>query len=340
MHDNVLLALHAERQAALAELGFTAGGTPPPLAVLFTALQVAPLRRLYSWGVPNDAALSCIARIAGATGVVEVGAGTGYWAAALCGRGVDVRAYDAAPVDCATAHNGHHVLASTSPPPFAAVLRQDARNAADAHPRRSLLLCWPPPEDDESLPHEARSMAADALGAYRGETVCYVGEGAPGVAEGVPPAASPATAGPVFFSALARDWTLQAHVPLPRWPTVRSGALLSQHPNRSLTLAYFFFQAYDSLTVWRRKEALPHHLADEVAEEQPAAWTPPPGAEGARASLLATQDALWAAAAAAHVLARAAAGGPRASPGPERAAVDAAMRSAPILRRMLMRLLC
>ena len=141
MHDNVLLALHAERQAALAELGFTAGGTPPPLAVLFTALQVAPLRRLYSWGVPNDAALSCIARIAGATGVVEVGAGTGYWAAALHGRGVDVRAYDAAPVDCATAHNGHHVLASTSPPPFAAVLRQDARNAADAHPRRSLLLC-------------------------------------------------------------------------------------------------------------------------------------------------------------------------------------------------------
>ena len=107
-----------------------------------------------------------------------------------------------------------------------------------------------------------------------------------------------------------------------------------------LTRVPFVAQAYDSLTVWRRKQALLHPLADEVAEEQHAAWTPPQGAEGARASLLATQGALWADAAAAHVLARAAAGGPRASPGPERAAVDAAMRSAPMLRRMLMRLLC
>ena len=224
MHDNALLALHEERLAALAALGFKAGSTPPPLAVLFTALQVAPLRRVYSWGVPNDAALACIARFAGATGVVEVGAGTGYWAAALSRRGIDVRAYDAAPVDCAAAHNGHHVLASTSPPPFAAVLQRDARNAAAAHPRRALLLCWPPPEDDESLPHGARSMAADALGAYKGATVCYVGEGAPGVEDDAPPAVPPATAGQAFFNALARDWTLQARVPLPRWPTVRSNA--------------------------------------------------------------------------------------------------------------------
>ena len=139
MHDNVLLALHAERLAALSALGFTAGGTPPPLAVLYTALQIAPLRRVYSWGVPSDAALETIARFAAAAGVVEVGAGTGYWAAALATRGVDVRAYDAAPVDCAAAHNGHHALAdSAAPPPFAAVLRRDAASAAAAHPRRAL----------------------------------------------------------------------------------------------------------------------------------------------------------------------------------------------------------
>jgi hypothetical protein len=39
-------------------------------------------------------------------------------------------------------------------------------------------------------------------------------------------------------------------------------------------------------------------------------------------------------------MARAAAGGPRAAPGPERAAVEAAMRAAPFVRRMLLRTLC
>lgn len=240
MRDNVLRALHEERLAALTALGYAAGGAPPPLAVLYSALQIAPLRRLYSWGVPNDAALACIARCAEATGVVEVGAGTGFWAKALSKRGVDVRAYDAAPVDCASAHNGHHALsANTPPPPFTAVLRRDARSAAAAHPRRVLLMCWPPPEDDESLPQEARSMAADALGAYKGATVCFVGEGAPGVvADSAPPHTSPATAGPLFFSLLARNWTLQTHVPLPRWPTVRFVCVQGLHSRPLSVLLY------------------------------------------------------------------------------------------------------
>ena len=56
--------------------------------------------------------------------------------------------------------------------------------------------------------------------------------------------------------------------------------------------------------------------------------------------MLAKQDAAWADAAAAHIMARAAAGGPRAAPGPESAAVEAAKRSAPLLRRLMLRLLC
>lgn len=215
--ENVLFALHAERMAALSALGFRAGDTPSALAVLYTALQIAPLRRVYSWGIPTCAALSCVAHAAGG-GLVEVGAGTGFWASLLAARGVDVRAYDAAPVDCGL-HNGHHSLAGSTelPPPFLQVLRRSAVDAAAAHPGRALLLCWPPPEEGDAL--HGGSMAADALAAYRGDTVCFVGEGAPGVADAV---ASPATAGPLFFGALARDWTMQAHVPLPRWPSVRA----------------------------------------------------------------------------------------------------------------------
>ena len=78
-------------------------------------------------------------------------------------------------------------------------------------------------------------MAADALGAYKGQTVCYVGEGAPGIAVDAPPAASPATAGPVFLGALQRDYVLQAHLPLPRWPTVRLAALRSIAEHRNFT---------------------------------------------------------------------------------------------------------
>jgi hypothetical protein len=320
---NELLALHAERTAALAALGYRAGAAPPPLAVLYTALQVAPLRRVYAWGVPSEAALACLAKAAGSAGLVEVGAGTGFWSALLARRGVCVRAYDAAPVDCAGTHNGHHAVPGSAvpPPPFAAVARRDAAAAAAAHPRRALLLCWPPPEDVEELSPEARSLAADALNAYRGTTVCYVGEGAPGVADAATPEAhQPATAGPAFFGALSRDWALQSHVPLPRWP-----------------------QAYDSLTVWRRKEACSPSSAADVLDDDdvnPAPWTPPPGAEAVRASMLAAQDAAWANAAAAHIMARAAAGGPRASPGPESAAVEAAKRGAPLLRRMMLRLMC
>jgi hypothetical protein len=66
----------------------------------------------------------------------------------------------------------------------------------------------------------------------------------------------------------------------------------------------------------------------------------PLGAAAARAALLAHQDAAWAQAAAAHIVSRVAAGGPRAAPGPERAAVEAAKRGAPLLRRLLLRALC
>jgi hypothetical protein len=102
-------------------------------------------------------------------------------------------------------------------------------------------------------------------------------------------------------------------------------------------------QAHDSLTVWRRvgasAESPPTPAAgrDSVATD---AAEPPPGAAAARAALLAHQDAAWAQAAAAHIVSRVAAGGPRAAPGPERAAVEAAKRGAPLLRRLLLRALC
>ena len=58
---------------------------------------IMPLRRMYSWGIPADEALTVIENVSPA-GIVEVGAGTGYWAMLLKKRGVDIVAYDRTPV--------------------------------------------------------------------------------------------------------------------------------------------------------------------------------------------------------------------------------------------------
>jgi hypothetical protein len=49
-----------------------------------------------AWAVPSEAALN---RILECGPVVEVGAGTGYWAALLANRGGNIIAYDIAPPD-------------------------------------------------------------------------------------------------------------------------------------------------------------------------------------------------------------------------------------------------
>ena len=98
--------------AALQELGYSEEDQAdiPASAMLYHIHNVAPLRRLFAWGIPSHAALRAIADAAPAAGVVEVGAGTGLWAHLLhsgtttasrttepsCRYGIPVAAYDAA----------------------------------------------------------------------------------------------------------------------------------------------------------------------------------------------------------------------------------------------------
>jgi hypothetical protein len=52
---NALLALYEARMKELRGLhGWQEGGhaVPPPLAVMFASMRIAPLRRLYSWSAP------------------------------------------------------------------------------------------------------------------------------------------------------------------------------------------------------------------------------------------------------------------------------------------------
>ncbi len=126
----------------------------------------------YSWAIPDPATLAFVAALS-SKGLVEVGAGSGYWAWQLSQLGVDVVAYDLKPP-----HQEHNYYHSLSPEKtalresiFFDVQQMEAVPAVERHPDRTLFLCWPP---------YATSMAAQALRSYRGDRVIYIGEGGSG----------------------------------------------------------------------------------------------------------------------------------------------------------------
>jgi hypothetical protein len=122
----------------------------------------------YAFAVPTDAALDVVAA-ASPHGVVELGAGTGYWARLLHERGVDVVAYDADPAPSAS----NRWFAGTVPwfP-----VEVGTEEVVARHADRTLLLVWPTRDEDWAA-------AAERFHRAGGRTLVYVGE-EPGGATG------------------------------------------------------------------------------------------------------------------------------------------------------------
>src|SRR5262245_17344310 len=185
------------------------GGGENPYLELFGLLISSPprlldleerrreLASLCSWAIPSEAALDLLARHAP---LVECGAGTGYWLALLHARSVDAIGYDRSPPGKANAYHRRSGSAWT------AVTRLKSAEAARRHPERTLLLCWPPYDDD------AASYAV--LRAYSGETVIHIGE-----REG-------ATGSVRFHRELALNWTLAEELELPHWPRLQDRVMV------------------------------------------------------------------------------------------------------------------
>jgi hypothetical protein len=115
------------------------------------------LAQRYAYVFPTDTAL---AMLAGLGPLVEVGAGTGYWTARLRSIGVDIVAFDQAPLDGERA-NRYHARSR----PWTDVEQGD-QTVLSGYADRALFLCWPP----------LFSSLGDCLTYYHGDTVAYIGD--------------------------------------------------------------------------------------------------------------------------------------------------------------------
>lgn len=130
--------------------------TSDPLRLSFQVRQARyQLRRRYAWAIPTDEAISLLLAC---SPLVEIGAGTGYWASLVAAAGGEIRAFDNAPPYLRPNRWCDDTL-------FHPVAEGGVEMAA-FHSDHSLFLCWPP----------LGSFAADLLDHYRGNQLLYVGE--------------------------------------------------------------------------------------------------------------------------------------------------------------------
>jgi hypothetical protein len=131
----------------------------------------------FAWAVPTEQAILAVLKYSAR--VVEIGAGSGYWAWMMRQAGITVAAFD------------------TGSPSFTwdQVARCDER-AVLFHPDHTLFLCWPPWNSD---------MAYNALAWHQGDYLVYVGEWMGG------------SANPRFFALLASTFEAVDVVELPQW---------------------------------------------------------------------------------------------------------------------------
>lgn len=145
------------------------------------------LVKKFSWAIPNKEALTAIASLG--KPIVEVGAGSGYWAMLLQNMGVTV-----VPID-------------KTPPPntFAAkrytqIIKGSCEDLPN-FPGYVLMLCWPPYD---------KPLAADAIKTYQGSTIIYIGEGYGGC-----------TGDDEFHKLLNADWEQKQEIRIPQWYGIR-----------------------------------------------------------------------------------------------------------------------
>ena len=137
----------------------------------------------YGFAILTEKALRAVKKYAP---IVEIGAGTGYWAYEFQKREIDYIATEPYP-------NGFHFNHSKL---WVKMKKMTGVKAARKYPDRTLLMCWP--SYDERWP-------ARAIKAYEGNQLIYVGEGRGGCT------------GDDRFHELLDSWDLKETINIPQW---------------------------------------------------------------------------------------------------------------------------
>lgn len=122
-----------------------------------TGIDREALCGVYAWAIPTPGDLAWIVKHLNGQDVVEIGAGTGYWAWMLTQYGVNVTAYDPYP----PGEDNNYVRGGPYHPILPAGIE-----AAAKHPDRALMLCWP---------SFGEPWATHTLAAYQGDALIWVG---------------------------------------------------------------------------------------------------------------------------------------------------------------------
>ncbi len=146
----------------------------------------------WAWAIPDEKAIAVLVRY---SPIVEIGAGTGYWARLAAEAGADVVAYDSrvGRTGRRRTRRGRYWGARCG---AYFPVRRGGSNMARYHAGRTLFLCWPP----YNTP-----MAEYALAHYEGSTLIYVGEN------------GGCTANDAFHRMLERGWETAEVICIPRW---------------------------------------------------------------------------------------------------------------------------
>jgi hypothetical protein len=163
-----------------------------------------PLWRRFAYAVPNGEALEALAACGP---VIEIGAGSGFWASLLRQGGVEVLAYDkyALGANAAGASLNEYFAADAEP---WTQIEKGSDNVVRKHPNHTLFLCCPPPGEP---------LALNCLNQFRGKRVAVIGD-----------VSYCATV--EFYQKLHLEWELEEEVALPRFPNYDDSLSIYRRP--------------------------------------------------------------------------------------------------------------
>ena len=144
--------------------------------------------RKYSFAIPTQ---EIIEKIVKYSPIIEVGAGTGYWAWVLRQSGATVEAFDAYPPSAKSKNRYFKNATQWSP------VKQGVVEVVKNYSNHSLFLCWPPYN---------KPMATDCLKQYSGKRLIYIGESEGGC-----------TCDDQFHKLLSKEWDLVENTKIVRW---------------------------------------------------------------------------------------------------------------------------